>query len=280
MKLYNEPMANHTTFKIGGPADVMVIPESEEELIKTVKECKENNTPFYILGNGSNILVNDEGIRGIVIKNTQACREVDVKNNIVEVGSSVYLQDFVRVCINHNLEGMEYLYSVPATVGGALFMNAGTRRKVNQQIGDNVLQVKIFDGEVIRKVDREDCAFGYRHSVFQNRKEWIILGATFALTQQDCTVGKQKIKDRVSDVIRRHDLDYPNVGSIFKNGNYVIVRLIRGLRCGDAQFSKKTPNWIINRGKAKSRDVIKLIQYAKWLHFLVFKIIKLEIKIW
>ncbi|MBI1864682.1 MAG: FAD-binding protein, partial [Nitrospirae bacterium] len=163
----NEPLARHTTFRIGGPADRLVVPGDREDLIETVRACLRTRTPCFLLGRGSNTLVGDRGVRGIVIKNTGACLDLDVDGDTVRVGSSVPLQRLVRFCIGNNLEGMEYLYSVPGNVGGAVYMNAGRGIVENGFIADHLVCVEAFDGEGVRALTKEECGFGYRTSVFQ-----------------------------------------------------------------------------------------------------------------
>ena len=116
-RISNEPLRNHTTFKIGGPAEVLSIPESEQELISEIKRCIYEGIDYRMIGNGSNLLINDKGINGVIIKNTKACTWINKQGDYVDVGSSLYLQRLVRFLVENNLDGMEYLYSIPATVG-------------------------------------------------------------------------------------------------------------------------------------------------------------------
>ena len=126
MELCNEPMAKHTTLRIGGPARKLLIPESEEELLGLLQECRKAKLPFRIVGNGSNILVNDVGLEEVVIKNTRACLRLECHEGAVYAGGSVKIQHFLRFCAAHNLGGLEYLFSVPATIGGAVLHECGT----------------------------------------------------------------------------------------------------------------------------------------------------------
>ena len=280
MRLYNEPMSKHTTFKIGGPAEVLSIPEDEENLLAEIKYFQKNKIPFRILGGGSNILVKDSGVKGFVIKNTRACSQLSIKKNIVEVGSSVRLQEFIRFCVKHNLEGMEYLYSVPGTIGGAIYTNAGRGKRHNLSISDKLVSVRIYDGERIRILNREECRFDYRSSIFQKKRNWVILSAKFKLLEQDKKTGEKKIKERLNFVKEHQDLKYPSAGTIFKKGSEFALKLMMGKQIGKARFSPKTSNWISNLGEAKAKDVIKLINYAKIIHILMLKNPVSEIEIW
>lgn len=261
----NEPLANHTTFRIGGPAERLVIPQDKESLIEVIISCKERNIPFFILGRGSNVLICNEGLQGVVIKNTHACTELQIAGNYVNVGSSVSLQKLITFCIDNNLYGMEYLYSVPGNVGGAIYMNAGRGEKFKQSISNHIVSVEIFDGEKIRVLKQNECYFEYRSSIFQKEKSWIILSALLDLPKQNKKIGKQKIKERIQFVKKVQDLKYANAGTVFKR-NFNALSEIIGYRIGDAKFSTKAPGWIINLGKATFNDVYMLIIYAMDCH--------------
>lgn len=191
-RLYNEPLIKHTTFRIGGPASELVIPETEEELIQEIKRCKQNKIPFRIMGKGSNLLITDKGIRSVIIKNTRACNCIKKNNNCVYVGSSVSLQEFVHFCVNNDLEGMEYLYSIPRTIGGAIFMNAGRGRTEHQTISNKIDFVRYFNGAEVKDLENTKCRFGYRESIFQGHRSMIILGANFVLKDQPRETGEKK----------------------------------------------------------------------------------------
>lgn len=274
---YKEPLSNHTTFKIGGPADVLSIPESEDELIREIKRCQNEGIDYRILGNGSNLLVNDKGINGMVIKNTKACTNLERNENFVEVGSSVSLQKFVKFCVDNSLEGMEYLYSIPATIGGAIYMNAGRGKKHNLSISNNLTSVKIFNGDKITWLDKEECEFGYRRSIFHEREDWVILKAKFELGYQSKKIGEKKIKERMDHVKESQNRKNPSAGSIFLNRSYLAAKLLDGIKIGDA---KMRGNWISNLGNASFEDVMWLIRLSKFLTKLRFEDIELEIEIW
>jgi len=263
----NEPLSRHTTFKIGGPAERLIIPPDRRSLLETISGCIRTKTSFFLLGRGSNTLVKDRGVKGVVIKNTESCSELDYDGKYMKVGSSLPLQKLVRFCHENDLFGMEYLYSVPGNVGGAVCMNAGTGEYCNpvQAISDHLVSIEVFDGAAIKTIRKEECAFTYRTSIFHKMKGWIILSATFELPHQDREIGAQRIKERLALVEEFHDLGYANAGTIFKR-NFQALPEIIGHQIGKAKFSEKTPGWIINLGGASCHDVVSLIRYAQRCH--------------
>lgn len=280
-KLIDEEMAKHTTFKIGGPVDLMLVPESEEEVIEAVKYCHKNRTKIRILGNGSNVLVDDKGLEGCVLNMTRACNHLDYKDGLIFAGASVKIQEFIRFCVNKGVRGCEYLYSVPATVGGAIAMNAGRGALYNKQISDDLLTVRVFDGEKIFEVSKDECEFSYRNSIFQKNVHWIILGAVFKPLPQSTEEGQIKVRERMDFIKKNQDHKFASAGSIFKKSRHRIFMILRGLRWGAAGYSAKAPNWINNiDGKAKARDVFMLIKLTKLLNLLTFRKAKLEVKVW
>lgn len=275
----NELLSKHTTFKIGGPAEILLIPENEEELILEIIHLKKNGINYKILGNGSNLLISDKGIKGVIIKNTEANSLIKKNGETIEIGSSIFLQNFTRFCVENDLEGMEYLYPIPATVGGAIYMNAGTGKKFNQFISDNLISVKIFDGNNIKELKKEECEFSYRKSIFHKHKDWIILSAKFKLKHQPKKIGEKKIKEWIEQVKKTQNRRYPNAGSIFKKKSNLVIGLLTRLKLkiGAAQIDG---NWIINLGNASFKDVIWLIRISKILSYFTFKKPELEIEIW
>jgi len=278
-RLKNEPLKKHTTFKIGGPVEILSIPQSEGELIDEIKRCNKNDITYRILGRGSNVLTDDRGIKGVVIKNTESCLELEKRNDFVEVGSSISLQKFVKYCVDNDLEGMEYLYSIPATIGGAIYMNAGRGKRYNKSISNNLVAVKIYDEkeDKVKWLKKEECKFQYRSSIFHKHKDWIILKGKFELDYQPKKIGEKKIKERMKIVKKSQDRQYPNAGSIFKRKSVIGSKLINGLRIGNAKLKD---NWILNLGNASFEDVMWLIKISKVVGYITFKKPELEIDIW
>ncbi len=259
---------------------MMSIPESESELILEIKYCLQNNIPYKMLGNGSNLLISDDGVDGFVINNKKACVDLFVHNDLLYCGSSVMMQQLINYCINNEFYAMEYLYSVPATVGGAVVQNAGRGKQYNKQISDYIVKVKVFDGEKIREIPKRKCRFGFRDSVFKENRDLVVLGVCFALPMQSEEIGVNAKKERMKLVRKYQDSGCANFGTVFSTANHHIMKLLRGVKIGNAGYSKKTPNWICNYGDAKAKDIVKLIKVSKLLHKFLFRSVKAEVETW
>ncbi len=280
MKKINENLSEYTWLKIGGPAEI-AIPESKKEYVELLKRCHEKNRSYKLLGGGSNLLVNDEGIEELVIKNTDACTDFKQEGTKVSVGSSMMIPQFVRKCVENNLGGYEYLYSVPGTVGGGIYMNAGRGKSYKQTISDHLTSVEVFiDGE-IRILEKEELCFKHRWSTFQSNNDWVILSANFDLPEQSAERGNALIKKRMEKV-RKRERGQPNAGSVFNSNAPLPLQKIppNGLSVDGARFVSK--NRICHNGNADFDDVYKLLKRAKILNTLVppFKQPEVEWVIW
>lgn len=275
MKRINDSLADHTWFKIGGAADI-IIPETKQELVQAIRGCNRNDTPYRILGNGSNVLVSDKGLDEKIIKTTDCCNSIEIEGNQVKVGASVMIPQLVNMIVNNGLGGIEYLYSVPGTVGGGIFMNAGRGRSYNKTIADYLLTVEIFDGEEIIHLNKKELDFAYRYSTFQENPDWTILSAEFEFPSQSPEEGKKKIEDRMNHIETR-ERGKPNAGSIFRQGKVIPTK---GLWMGDAKFVSN--NRICNMGDASFKDVERLIKLTKIIHLFVpiAEPIDTEVRIW
>lgn len=275
METSKEPLGPHTWFKIGGPAE-LIEPTSKEKFVSAIEWCIEQGRPYRILGNGSNVLVSDNGIDDVVIKNTSACTDLEVDGNTVIAGSSVLLPQFIRFFVEQGLGGVEYLYSVPGTIGGAIFMNAGRGKKYNKTISDYLVSVEVHDGERVRDVSVGELDFEHRYSTFQDKPNWVILSATFELPSQDKEIGREKIQERMG-YIKTRDRSTPNAGSVFKNGTSLPMRL---LSFGGAGFVQD--NRIGNVDDASSSDIERLIWITEVLHKYIPTLEErdLEIRVW
>ncbi len=261
----NESMKKHTTFRIGGNADYFLIPENTSELQSAIKICRANNIPYFILGNGSNILVSDKGIEGAVIS-TEKLNKIEVYENTVYAQAGAKLSKAASIAAENSLSGFETLSGIPGTVGGAVFMNAGA---YGGEIKDVALEAYAIDENGNEKTfSNSECNFGYRSSIFSSG-EYIITGAKFRLR----TKNKDEIAAQMRDYAeRRRDkqpLSFPSAGSTFKRPEgYFAGKLIqdsglKGFAIGGAAVSEKHCGFVVNTGNATCSDVVNLIDYIK-----------------
>lgn len=264
--LIDEAMSNHTSFKIGGKVKVLVIPSRFEQINKTLKLCHALNQPFLIMGNGSNILVEDKGIDALVIKISEALSGVTFEDDLVIAESGILLSKLSKLVLRESLQGFEFASGIPGTLGGAIFMNAGAYGGEMKDVIEWV-EVMTLDGEIL-KVDRDHLEFGYRTSVVKDRN-YIVLRVGIRLSRGDmqgiidCT--NELTKKRVS----KQPLELPSAGSTFKRppghyaGQLIEEAGLRGLRRGDAQVSEKHCGFIVNLGNATCDDVLELISVVQ-----------------
>lgn len=256
---WNESLSRHTTLKIGGPAEVLFFPRTREALSEVVLRARNHRIPVFVLG-GSNILVRDGGIRGVTLK-LKGFQKLTADARKIQAGGGVLLSRLSRFALEKGLGGVEFAQGIPGTVGGAVTMNAGTSEG---DMAGILASVQIMDpGGHIRHLERRELKFGYRWS---HLPRGVIIEAEFKL----CLRSRAEIRRRVKKfMIRRKEtqpLTWPNAGSIFKNpeGDYaakLIERLdLKGLRVGEAQVSDEHANFIVNRGGATAKDVLRLIR--------------------
>jgi len=260
--LFNEPMKNHTSFKIGGEADALCLPEKTEDIIKIIKFCKEENIPYFVMGNGSNLLVSDSGFRGVIIKLYKNYSEITVEGNEISAFAGALLSSIATVAYNNSLTGFEFAHGIPGTIGGAVLMNAGA---YGGEMKDVVFETEYID-ENLNIVTTCDHGFSYRDSIFQ-KNGGIITKALIKLTEGDKSSIREKM-DTLSIARReKQPLNFPSAGSAFKRPAYgFAAKLIddsglRGYSIGDAQVSEKHAGFIINKGNATAKDVLALLQY-------------------
>lgn len=254
------------TMRLHSIAEVLYTPESYEDLLELVETHPSN---FLLLAGGSNVIL-PEIVRRPVISLMSLNQDLKMlEDGRIFVGCSVRVQKLIRFLQIHNLGGIEYLYSVPASVGGLVYMNGGRGRKYNMSIADylDVVEYLDLDDMSIKEYKAKRSDFSYRHSPFQ-KKNAIILSAYFKFKHQDSDTTESLIKERM-DYSKQHlSADKPSCGSVFRKGNKIVFRLLKGLRVGGAMFSKKTPNWISNVDNATYKDVCSLIQRGLTLHKL------------
>jgi len=262
-----EPMRNHTTWRIGGPADLLVQPESVEELQEAIQMAEQSDTPYYVIGGGSNLLVADEGIAGTVIQlgGSLTGLQITDKNIIAEAG--VPLPVLARKAAEYGLSGLEFAAGIPGSVGGAVVMNAGAYQG---QISDVIRQVVCCDasGQLVT-LDAESCEFSYRNSRFKKNRDLIIVSVKMELTPGDKEKIQEQMKKNTASRKEKQPVEYPNAGSIFKNpagdaaGRLIELAGAKGWRQGDAMVSEKHSNFIVNLGSATSEDVLQLVNRVK-----------------
>ncbi len=281
--LFEEPLSKHTSFKIGGPAEIFVEPSCVDDLEKVIKFAKQNNLEVTVIGNGTNILVADEGIRGIVIKLGNKFGKFTFSQNIAFIEAGASLQFFIEQSMRHNLGGLEFAFGIPGAIGGAIAMNAGTN---SHYISTKVLYGDVMDlnGKIYR-FKHDDFHFDYRYSILQDER-LILLNAVIAMEEKD---EKEIVKAKEMNLRVRYDkqpLDFPCAGSVFKNppttyaGKVLEESGCKGLHFGDAIISDKHANFIVNLGNATADDVVNLIREAQ---SRVYKnkdlVLELEIKL-
>lgn len=261
--LVNEPMASHTTFRIGGPADYFVMPEGIEELAGVLNLCKEENLPYFILGNGSNLLVGDKGFRGVVIQLYKNFDGIQIEGTTVTAKAGAMLIRVAKEAGKAGLTGLEFASGIPGTIGGAMVMNAGA---YGGEMKDVVTAVTVLtkDGE-IKTLTGEEMNFRYRGSVVED-EGYIVLEAVMKLKEGNLEEIQTRIDELSVQRKTKQPIEFPSAGSTFKRPEgYFAGKLIqdsglRGYKVGGAQVSEKHCGFVINAGGATAADVIQLIQ--------------------
>ena len=260
----NESLKKHTTYGIGGPADLMIFPKSKQDLIKVIEIINENKIQLTILGSGSNVLVSDNGIRGAVISLKNSLKQIEVDENILYAECGTMLGKIVKHAVKNNLIGLENLNGVPGTLGGALIMNAGAW---GGEISENLIHVEVINSKSqIQKIQKKDLNFSYRQSSFN--KDDILLSAKFNLKKADKDIIKENFIEAQSGRKKSQPLNKRSAGSLFKNpknnsaGKLLDEAGLKGFSIGDAKISEKHANFFINDGDATSKDMLMLIKKA------------------
>jgi len=262
----DEPLAGHTTIRIGGPALLLAVPRTEADVAAGVRWAVLSGLPWRILGLGSNLLCPDEGFAGLALGLQEACGTMRFDGNAVEVGAGVHLAPLIQAAAARGLSGLEGVAGVPGTVGGALAMNAGTSAG---DMGAVVRRVRALapDGRLL-DLSAADMRFGYRRSRLQE-DGLVALGAVLELRAADPDAVRQDLRQRAVRRRQTQPLELPNAGSIWRNppgdfaGRLIEVAGCRGRRRGDAQVSPKHGNFIVNLGRARAADVIGLMREVR-----------------
>lgn len=269
MILYtNEPMSRHTSFRIGGPADLLVSPKTERAICSVMRAAKKAGLPVTVLGNGSNVLVKDEGIRGVVVCIGTEYGNIRVEGTRMEAQTGALLSVLSSEACRAGLTGLEFAGGIPGSLGGALFMNAGA---YDGQMADVVVSSRYYDAKIdaVGTLTAGEHAFAYRSSVFKSHPEWIALSAVLQLKEGDPTAIRAKMDDFAQRRREKQPLNYPSAGSTFKRPKgYFAGKLIQdaglmGYTIGGAQVSEKHAGFVINRGDATCEDVLRLIEHVQ-----------------
>ena len=261
--LIDEPMSRHTTFRVGGPADFFVTPKVKEEVRDVIRICKEAGMPYYIIGNGSNLLVSDAGYRGVIVQIYKEMNEVKVEGDLVKAQAGALLSGIAAKALGAELSGFEFASGIPGTIGGACVMNAGA---YGGEMKDVLESVTVLTGEgKIIELGRNELELGYRTSVIA-KKGYIVLGAALKLERGDGEKIKAYMDELKEKRVTKQPLEYPSAGSTFKRpegyfaGKLIMDAGLRGYAVGDAQVSEKHCGFVINRGNATAAEILQLMK--------------------
>lgn len=258
----DEPMRTHTTFRVGGPADYFVTPETDEEIAEVIRACREYEIPYYIVGNGSNLLVGDKGFRGVVIQIFKSMNRITVDGESLKAQAGCGLAQIANAALESGLAGFEFAAGIPGTLGGAVVMNAGA---YGGEMKDILVSVTVLTKDGEKKVlSVDELKLGYRTSIIPEN-EYIVLGAEIQLKAGDRTEIKARMDELREQRVSKQPLEYPSAGSTFKRPEgYFAGKLIqdaglKGYTVGGARVSEKHSGFVINVGGATASDIQELM---------------------
>ena len=259
----NSKFSDLTTLKVGGHVGYLAYPRDSFALQSMINVCNEENIPYKVIGNGSNLLCSDDPYDGVIIKLNHYFNQIyyDV-DNVVEVQAGNSIVSLAFEVMREGLSGLEFASGIPGTVGGCIYMNAGAYKN---SMSDIVESVQVLKDREIVWLSNEECEFGYRKSIFQDHNDWVILAARLKLTEGDEGEIKELMQKRQARRFETQPLNMPSCGSVFRNGEehfaweYVDMIGYRGKKLGGAMVSEKHSNFIVNSGNAKASDVYNLI---------------------
>ena len=264
---YNEPMKKHTTMKVGGPCDCMVEPSSIEEIQKVLEYVKENNIKYYIIGNGSNLLVKDEGVHALIIKIANKFSGFEVNGEHIKAYSGCSVPKLSQIAKENSLSGLEFACGIPGSVGGGIRMNAGA---YGSEMVNVVEKVGFLDENGnLKEIDGKDAHFTYRHSMFVDNPQYVVVYAIYKLVKGNKEEISKIMEENMNSRKQKQPIEYPNFGSVFKRPEgYFVGKLVdecglKGYKIGGAQVSTKHSGFMINIGDATCKDVLDLIEYVK-----------------
>ena len=262
----DELMSRHTTFRIGGPASVFVTPKSEKDLVTAIEICRSQGAPYFILGNGSNLLVSDQGYDGVVVHIGSDLRDISVEGTEITAKTGAMLSQVAHAALAHGLTGMEFAAGIPGSLGGACMMNAGAYGGEMSQI---LVGVRALDdkGQIV-ELAADQLELGYRHSIMME-KQYVVLGARIHLEKGNPEKIQAQMDDLKEKRIAKQPLEYPSAGSTFKRpevafaGKLIMDAGLRGFRIGDAMVSEKHCGFVVNAVKATAEDVCGVISHVQ-----------------
>lgn len=281
---YDEPLKNHTTFGIGGSCIALIEPREVEDIIEAIKICRENNIKFFVIGNGSNLLVSDEGYNGVIIKLKKEFSTIKVEGEYVIAKSGAKLSEVFDVILENSLAGFEFASGIPGTIGGAIYMNAGA---YGGEMKDIVETVEVLDMDTfeVKELKNEELEFSYRNSIIQN-KNYIVLAIKLKLQKGN----KEEIKTIYEDLREKRNskqpLNFGSAGSTFKRpeGHFASKLIedsgLKGYHINDAWVSEKHSGFVVNKGNASCKEILELIDHVKNVVFEKFGVkLEMEVKI-
>ena len=263
----NAKMSSYTTFRIGGAADVLCKPEKIEEIKDILKIAKENNIKPFIIGNGSNLLVSDKGMKGIVIKIGENMSKITIDGERVYAQAGALLSKIAYECTKNSLTGVENISGIPASFGGAIYMNAGAYGTEISDVLESVVAISP-DGEIVT-LNKEEMNFGYRESIFIQNDGYVILSGVLKLKKGVREEIEEAVKDVTKRRVEKQPLNLPSAGSVFKRpvghfaGKLIEDAGLKGYSIGGARISEKHAGFIVNDNNATAEDVLSLIDYAQ-----------------
>lgn len=265
--LENEPLSKYTSFKIGGNAAALIIVEEANALSELYSKCSKIGVPCFVIGNGSNLLIDDSGYNGIVFKLEGSFRKITITDeNTVKCGAGTSLAKLCKFALEHHLSGLEFAWGIPGTVGGAAFMNAGAYGGEMKDVVES--SAYISNDGTLGTLSAEEMQFSYRHSVY-SEKDSIITSVTFKLKPDDYESIRSRMDDFMTRRRTKQPLEFPSAGSVFKRpegyfaGGLIEECSLKGYSIGDAQVSEKHAGFIINKGNATCKDVCDLIKHIQ-----------------
>lgn len=279
---YDEPLKNHTTFKIGGNCIALIEPREVSDIVETIKICRENSIKFFVIGNGSNLLVPDEGYNGVIIKLKSEFSTIQVKDEYLIVNSGAKLSEVYTVAYENSLTGFEFASGIPGTIGGAIYMNAGAYGGEMKDIVESV-EVLDLDNFELRELKNEELEFSYRKSIIQ-RKNYIVTTIKLKLqkgNKEEINAVYENLRERRNS---KQPLNFGSAGSTFKRpeGHFASKLIedagLKGYHINDAWVSEKHSGFVVNKGNASYKEVMELIEYVQKVVFEKFGV-KLETEV-